>query len=283
MSNVVTAWQIKPENGSLLEPVVLKPAPLSLDQGTRLLPGGGYTTFRTFGRFRVLRLEEHFLRLEETARLAGKLVQLDREKISLGLHQALAAYPANEMRVRVTLDLERAPGTIYILVDELHTPGDEDYRQGVGVVTRQMQRQNPKAKLTSFISTASAVREKLPPGINEAVMIGEDGRALEGLSSNFFAVTSGVIWTAEQGVLSGITRSLVLEVIAEEGIPLRLEGVPAADLGRLDEAFITSASRAVLPVTIIDGQAVGDGLPGPVTRRLMEGYHNRLERELDSI
>ena len=185
--------------------------------------------------------------------------------------------------MRITLDLVQQPGMIYLLVEGLRTPGPEAYENGVRAVTRRMQRNNPKAKLTNFIETASTVRRELPAGIEEAIMIGEDGRVLEGLSSNFFAVRQGTIWTAEQGVLSGITRSFVLEVIREEGIPLWLEGLPQEELSGLDEAFITSASRAVLPVVEIDGRPVANGKPGLITRKLLQGYLNRLVQDLEKV
>ncbi len=287
MENTLTIWRFDRAGEHPAERITVDPTPASLDDATRRLPGGGYTTLRTFGRFRVLRMESHFVRLEETARLAGKPVHLDRAKIRRALHQALAEDPASRpgenVRVRMILDLEQQPGTIYILMDTLRTPDAHDYQAGVKAVTRRLQRENPRAKLTGFIETAAAVRREVPPEMNEAVMIGADGRALEGLSSNFFAVKDGEIWTAEQGVLSGITRSLVLEVIRELGIPVRWEGVRFEDMRRLDEAFITSASRAVLPVTEIDGQMVGDGKPGPITKRVMQGYWERVEEELETI
>jgi len=283
MQNEIAAWRLAPSNGSSLERLSFYPAPDTLDLATQQLPGGGYTTLRTFGRFRILRLEDHFTRLEETAQLAGRPVRLDRQRLVQALRQALSAFPNEDMRVRVILDLDQQPGTVYILIDALQTPQAEDYRRGVKAVTRRLQRENPKAKLTGFIDTAATIREELPEGINEAIMVGDKGCLLEGLSSNFFAVKTGVICTAEEGVLSGITRSLALEVIRAEGIPVRLEGVKLAELEDMDEAFITSASRAVLPVTEIDGKPVGDGLPGPVTRRLIVGYQERLAKDLDTI
>lgn len=283
MGNDIAVWKIGNTRKFVAEKIELQPAPTSLDDATGRLPGGGYTTFRTFDRFRVLRLESHYNRLEETARLVGKSMRLDRVKVGQTLYRALSLYPAKDMRVRVILDLEEQPGAIYLLVAALQTPELSDYQNGVKVVTRPLQRDNPKAKLTGFIETASAVRRDLPNGMNEAVMVGPDGRVLEGLSSNFFAVFGGAIWTAEKGVLSGITRSLVLDVIEEAGIPLQLEGINLDHLIHLEEAFITSASRAVLPVTEIDGQPVGNGFPGPITERLMRGYQDRLERELESI
>jgi branched-subunit amino acid aminotransferase/4-amino-4-deoxychorismate lyase len=169
------------------------------------------------------------------------------------------------------------------MLETLHIPSDEEYANGVRVVTYHLQRQNPKAKLTSFIETANHVRQSLPPGINEAVMIGEEGHLLEGLSSNFFAVLDHEIWTAEQGVLSGITRSMVLDVASQEGLTMHLEGLPAEKLSLVDEVFITSASRAVLPVTEIDGKPVGSGRPGVITLLLLRRYREMIEQALETL
>jgi len=282
MNNTIAVWRL-PYGSRAIEPVDLHPEPLSLDQGTQQLPGGGYTTFRTFDKFGILRLQDHYLRLEETAQLAGKPVNIDREILQQLLRKILGEYPSDEMRVRIILDLEQRQGDVFLLVDALHAPGALDYQQGVKAVTRQMQRNNAKAKLTRFISTASIIREQMPSGVNETIMISEDGCLLEGLSSNFFAILDGVIWTAEKDVLSGITRSMVLDAIQDEKIPLKLQGLPVDDLRSIDEAFITSASRAVLPVTSIDGAPVGDGSPGPITLRLLAAYRQRLEKDLDYV
>lgn len=281
MEAIIAVWKLSAQGQD--PPVRQAQTALTLDEAARQLPGGAYTTFRTFQGSRVLRLSEHFLRLEETARLAGYPLVVDRERIRAALQQAIANFSAQESRVRVTLDLEQEVGALYLLLEPLHVPPPAAYTQGVRVVTVPLQRQNPKAKLTGFIETASRVRQSLPAGVNEAVMIGPDGSLLEGLSSNFFAVVNGVIWTAEQGVLSGITRSLVLEAAQALGFPLRLESLPAKDLPAVAEAFITSASRAVLPVTVIDEQRVGNGQPGPVTLSLLQRYHEMIEQALETI
>ncbi len=275
----IAVWRTD-SSGEAIEEFHIEREPQTLDEATALLPSGGYTTFRTFGRFRVLRMESHFDRLEETARLAGKELRLSRDQMKRALFYALSKYSAKEMRVRMIVDLELQPGMVYILVASLHAPEDSAYQQGVRIVTLPLHRNNPKAKLTSFINTASVARQDLPAGINEAVMIGADGCCLEGLSSNFFAIKDGIVWTAEEGVLSGITRALILEIIHEENIPLKMEGIHSSQLPHLDEAFISSASRAVLPVTEIDGRPVGSGQSGPISRQLLEKYLNRIEADL---
>jgi branched-chain amino acid aminotransferase len=273
--DAITVEQSNPERVSLYAN--------SLDSAALQLPGGAYTTFRTFRHFHVLLMIDHFERLEETARLVGLPVRLNRERIRMALRYALDRFLSEEARVRVTLDLVQEVGTVYLTLEKLHVPSEVDYIQGVRVATRFMQRQNPKAKLTSFIETAARVRHALPAAINEAIMIGEDECLLEGLSSNFFAVLNGVVWTAEKGVLSGITRSMVLEAIQQLDIPLRLECLPVEKLALISEAFITSASRAVLPVTEIDGKQVGSGRPGPVTQRLLGRYRQIIEQSLETV
>jgi len=280
----VSVWQLMPAreySGEVL-PVQLDPAPASLDESSKMLPGGGYTTFRTFGSNRVMQFDSHFNRLEETARLAGKPVTLAADKVRAALRKAVKSFPSDEKRVRITLDLEQHMGSVYIAVEELRIPSPADYQQGVRTVTRQARRENPKAKLTNFIKTAGAIRKDLPPGVNEALMV-EDGMILEGLTSNFFALIDAELWTAEEGVLSGLTRALVLEEAAAAGLVVRLSPVPVESLPRAQEAFITSASRAVLPVVQIDDLLIGGGQPGVVTLDLLARYQARIEAETEAI
>jgi branched-chain amino acid aminotransferase len=155
-----------------------------------------------------------------------------------------------------------------------------------------MHRDNPRAKLTQFIATAAAYRAQLEAGVNEMLMIGEDGSILEGLSSNFFGVVGGVLRSANEGVLNGITRSVVLDLAKAAGIPVELRGVRYQDWPTLDECFITSASRGVLPVIQIDEHVIaplrgrrsaGPGQPGPITRRLVQEFTAWVQKELDEI
>ena len=276
----IEVWRLE---GTQILPVTLHQPVSSMDDASQAIPGGAYTTFRTYQHAKTLPLHEHFHRLEETASLARVPVQLDVTAIRRALHEIVNNYPADESRLRITVDLEQNPGRVYISIEALKVPSAQEYQQGVRVITRRLKRNNPKAKLTSFITTAASIRRELPAGVNEALMIDENDRVLEGLSSNFFAVQRGEIWTAGEGVLSGLTRAAVLEEIQQEGLPLHEHAITTADLFQLDEAFITSASRAVLPVVAIDHNTVDGGLPGMITRRLMRRFQERLNRSLEEI
>ena len=103
----------------------------------------------------------------------------------------------------------------------------------------------------------------------------EDGHVTEGTSSSAYIVRDGTIIThpLEGGhILPGIRRSLLLELAEAEGIPVRLRPFTPEEALAADEAFASAATFGVLPVTEIEGRQVGDGTPGPLTRRLRELY-----------
>lgn len=285
MSQNLRVWRLNPQPGPVsLEPVALPAQVNTLDGASACLPGGAYTTLRTYAGRKALRFSDHVRRLEQTAQLAGQPQQLEQDRLRLALRRALADWPqGQDARLRLTLDLERLPGDLYIFIEPLVVPGPQAYQQGVRLITTHLQRLLPKAKLTRFMDRSAPLRRALPPEVNDAIMLDAGGRFLEGLSSNFFAVLDGVLWTAEQEVLSGITRALVLECARCAGLPLRLEPPRLADLSNFAEAFITSSSRGVLPARQIDQTPIGMDCPGPVTRRLMEAFESSIQAQIEPI
>jgi branched-chain amino acid aminotransferase len=104
------------------------------------------------------------------------------------------------------------------------------------------------------------------------VLLNADGEVTEGPGFNLFAVCDGTLWTPATGILEGITRRTVLELAARGGIPTRIGMFGVERLQGADELFITSTAGGVMPVTRLDGVALGDGRPGPLTRTLREAY-----------
>jgi branched-chain amino acid aminotransferase len=278
----IVAWKVDFAADVQLTPLNFYPEPDTLDSSSAHLPAGAYTTFRTFFENKALHLQQHLSRLKETASLTNIPIELEENQTRTAIRRTIQGIPGDK-RIRLTLDLVDHPGTLYIQTEPLRIPSPDGYRRGVRTVTRVLQRENPKAKLTRFISMAGDVRQELPIGIHEALMLDPQGHILEGLSSNFFAVIGNEIWTEEEKVLSGITRSIVLEEAKVEGIPVYLNSISLKDLPKVKEAFITSSSRAVLPVTQIDYQMVGNGAPGPITLQLLKRYQERIQREVEPI
>ena len=271
-------------DGPVLSKILVPENVDSLDSATKLAPGGAYTTFRTFDRQRALHLEAHLDRLELTAALAGQPVQLDHKLLRRAIAQANEEVKqVGELRLRLILDLEHEVGEVYLCAEPFKVPPAEAYFHGVKVITCHLERALPKAKLTRFIAKAGPIRQSLPPGVNEAVMVNAEGQMLEGLSSNFFAVLDGEIWTAGEGVLDGITRALVLEAGRDLRIPMRMEPPEIKDLARFQEAFITSSGRGLLPVCQVDELAIGNGKPGPITLRVMASCNEHIQADLEAF
>ena len=262
---------------------ILDPEILTLDQASNALPAGAYTTFRTYQRNKALFLEEHFQRLEASAALAGQAIRLDIPALRRHIRTALEKFSAPEARVRLTIPLDSFLKRMYIFVSALSVPTPAQRERGVTVITADFQRELPAAKLSNFIQSSQPLRDRLKEGYEEILMVDDHNNILEGLTSNFYAVTNGVILTAGSGVLSGITRQIVLQIAAEEGYSIELVSPKLADFANFSETFITSSSRGVLPVTEINCHAVGSGQPGQITRSLMELYERRVAAEIEPI
>jgi len=137
-------------------------------------------------------------------------------------------------------------------------------------------------KTVGLLAPSLAKQQALDAGANDAWMV-QDGYVTEGTSNNVYIVHSNnVIQTRQLGneILSGITRDAVLRFAKESGFTVIEEPFTVDQVVAADEAFLTSASAFVVPVVSIDGQKIGNGEPGSVSKRLREIYINTaLQRE----
>jgi len=280
MSKNILAWSQEP--GGEIKPLSIDAT--SFDEASRILPEGAYTTFRTYGPGKVLGVSDHLARLRESAKLLGANIELSKNSLKKIMRVAIYDKSFSLKRIRLQINLNQPPvGQIFILAEELHTPDAQDYLQGVRVSTRTMHRDNALAKSTQFIHMAKKVRNETPNRDNEILMVGEEGEILEGLSSNFFGVIQGKVWTAEKGVLHGITRKIVLLACKRSGIEVVRRPVHLGMLQELSEAFITSASRGVLPISKIDDLDIGSATPGEVTKTLSLAFEALVQERLEAV
>jgi branched-chain amino acid aminotransferase len=249
----------------------------SLAAASQALPPGAYTTLRTYQGDRVVRLAQHVQRLVDSVRIRGQVASLNETDVRRLLAFALKSTRYPESRLRLTF----APPSLFVSVEPLEPLPESLYRDGAWCVTVPLRRDHPAAKDTRFITTASAAYQTLPPGAHEGLMVAEDGSILEGLSSNFFAILDGVLYTEDQRALHGITRSIVIE-LCQSLVPVSLTAIRVTELPRVTESFLTSVSRAILPVTRIDEVAVGRA-PGPVTGTLMRRFDATVNLEAVSV
>jgi branched-chain amino acid aminotransferase len=225
-----------------------------------------------------VRLDQHRRRLEDSAALRGRPGAIDPAALRRAVARALDAAGQEESRLRLTF----SPPRLFVAIEPFAPLPERLFEEGVACVTLDVRRENPRAKDTRFIATAQGAYGRLPAGVEEGLLLGEDGAILEGLSSNFFAVVDGALRTEGERALAGVTRSLVLEV-AGGLMPVVLRAVAPDERPRVDEAFVTSVSREVLPVVRIDDRLVGDGRPGPKTRAIMRAFADLVRHEAERL
>jgi branched-chain amino acid aminotransferase len=257
----------------------------------------GDSVYETIGTMygRLFALRDHLERLERSAQRIGLTVPL-RPVIERAVADTVAAAGNAESRVRVMLtrgtgqldlDPATAPDTrLIVIVAPLVAPTPEMVERGVAVAIVSIARNNPRAidpavKSGNYLNNVLALGEaRRRFQAHEAILCGGDGSVAEGASSNVFAVIGGEVRTppTEVGILDGITRAKVIDLCHEAGIPFAERRLQPDELRAADEVFLTSATRGVLPVTRVDDRPVGAGVPGPITRRLIDHY-DRLARQ----
>jgi branched-chain amino acid aminotransferase len=244
-------------------------------------PQGVYTVARTFRGDHALLFEAHLDRLEQSAWLSKIPRALDRQRLRATLRGLLheAAYPDAKFRITIP---QAAPDQLYIGIEPYQPAPADILQNGAHLSTTPLVRENPVVKTTAWMIIRKPAFNSLPADTYEAVLVSEDGHLLEGLSSNFYGVLDGVLRTAGNGVLEGITRRAILD-LAPAILPVRLDALHKRDLPRLTEALITSSGRGVVPVTAIDGQLVGDGHVGPIVTAITQGYNAWTDAHLEPI
>lgn len=243
----------------------------SLDAVTRQLPDGYYSTFRTFdGCMRVLGLKAHLRRLPDI-----NAASLRRQLILL-----LEPYRPGEARVRVMLTYE---GRVYISIEPLKPLPREIYEKGVHVKTTEIRRDSPRIKSTAFISASDVERKYIAEtGVFESLLM-KAGKILEGMTSNFFYVRDGVLYTAQRNILLGVTRRTVIRLARRQGVIVNYDMLPLNQLSAVSEAFITSSTRGIVPVVQVDDVLIDDGRPGRITQVLMSAYEENISRRLEKL
>lgn len=127
---------------------------------------------------------------------------------------------------------------------------------------------DPKIKALSRMHLDLASLQAKAAGMDVAIILDLDGHVTEGPGFNVFAVKGGSLFSPPDGILMGITRQTVFELAAEHAIPAREAALTAYDLHAADEVFLTSTAGGIMPLVEIDGRAIGDGKPGPVSQRI---------------
>lgn len=245
---------------------------------------GVYSALRTFAHHKFLSLDVHLDRTEKSMALLGWSYTLDRTRLCRVIDQICLTLPWENARVRFDVLPRAAPalGTEsreLVAVQPFTPPPERLYEEGVvAALADGLARAHPRAKTSDFPHRRAVYLQQMGTAAYELLLVDDHGRILEGTRTNFFAVRDGVLYTAGEGVLEGVTRAVILRLAGELGLPVRLEAVRVEEIDTLQEAAISGSSRDLLPVVQIGEQEVGNGRPGPITLRLLAAYRQYVEQ-----
>lgn len=252
-----------------------------LDRGF-IFADGVYEVIPVYnGRF--FRAQEHLQRLENSLNSIKLPNPLTREQWIETLETVVARNEGSEQSVY--LQVTRGPAkrnhnfpqdtqpTVFIMSEPLQALPPST---GVKAITCADTRwQYCDIKSIALLANVLLRQQAVEVGAAEAILIRE-GYVMEGAASNVFIVIDGVAITPpkSQYILPGITRDLIVEAMLEAQLPCREANIPEIQLRSADEIWVTSSTREILPVVMLDDKPVGDGQPGPVWTTVWQIYQD---------
>jgi D-alanine transaminase len=261
-----------------------------LDRGY-LFGDGVYEALRVYAGKPWLE-EDHFARLArslESLRIRG----VDVDRIRRQMHETIAAGPFREALVYLQVTRGVAPRhhafppgvkpTELLWVQELGDPYKEAREKGIIVsLVLDLRWKRCDIKSLNLLGNVLANQAAKEAGSAEAILCHTDGTITEASHSSFFGVIDGAIRTSpcSPDILPGVTRKLILDLAARTGIPVVQSPLHRHDLSRASELFLSGTSMEVCPVVRVDTLTIGNGKPGPVTRRLQEAFREKLREFL---
>ncbi len=254
----------------------------ALDRGF-LFGDAVYEVLRVYDG-KAWQLEEHLARLGrslEAIRIRG----IDLARLRGRIRQLIDAGPFREAIVYVQITRGAAPRKHVfpadatplelVFVQEFLDPYVQARQNGAAVISHaEVRWKRCDIKSTNLLGNVLAAQAAHEAGAVEAIFHDPDGTLTEGTHTSLFGVLNGKLLTAPAtpAILPGITRRLILRLAQEEGVPVEEHVLKLADLSVVSELFLTGTTSEVLPVVRVDARAIGDGRPGPITRRLQEAY-----------
>jgi D-alanine transaminase len=268
-------------NGQFLPIEAAKISPL--DRGF-LFGDGAYEVIPVYSR-RPFRLDEHLKRLQLTLdgirlpnpypidvwrTLVERIVaENDLDDQSVYIQVTRGADDKREQAFPAGV----AP-TVFIFTAALVTPSAAQRATGIAVLSALDNRWlRCDLKTVSLLANVLLRQQAIDAGCVEMIML-RDGYLTEGAASNIFVVKDGVLLAPpkDHRILPGITYDVVLELAAKHGMPYVVREISEAELRAADELWMTSSTKEVLPITTLDGKAVGSGRPGPAAQQMYAWY-----------
>jgi branched-chain amino acid aminotransferase len=235
---------------------------------------------------KVFRLQEHLNRLYKSAKAIMLEIPLAQEELSQIVIDAVKANGTPEAYIRLVVtrgvgDLGMNPRlcpkpSIILIVGEIQFYPEKCYAEGIALITSSIRRLNPdmidmRIKSLNYLNNILAKIEANQAGCLEAVLLNSKGYVTECTGDTIFILANGILKTppATDQALEGITRAVIMKLAADARIPVQETSMTQYDLYTAEECFLSGTGAELMSAIKIDGRIIGDGKPGPITRKIM--------------
>lgn len=269
----------------------------ALQYGTGVFEG--IRAYKTPEGTAVFRLGEHMERLEASARAYGIPMHYTADEWSQATLDLLRITELESAYIRPqvfyglgSIGLDPSANEVHNMIGAFQFGsylGEEGINKGISAMVSSWRRIShtsliPTAKGSGgYLNSMLAKQEATKAGYDEAILLNESGSVSEGSGMNIFLVNKGVAYTppVSAGILEGITRNTVIELLETEGVEVRLTDLARGSLYVAEEIFLVGTAAEVTPVRAVDGRTVGSGEPGPITRKAQDIYAAAVNGKLD--
>jgi D-alanine transaminase len=253
-----------------------------LDRGF-IFGDGVYEVIPTYSR-QTFRLDAHLARLQHSLDAIRLENPHHRDAWVERIERIIGAAPWEDLGVYLQVTRGPAPRdhafpeviqpTVFLMAMPLMPPAGDLVENGVAAITADDNRWGRcDIKSVSLLANVLLRQQSVDAGCAETILI-RDGLLTEGSASSIFLVNDGIILAPPQShlVLPGITYDVVLELARLHNLPHRIRPISETELRSAEEIWLTSSTKEVLAVTLLDGRVVGTGRPGPVFKRMHAAY-----------
>ena len=276
-------------NGELSE---LENAVVSVSDHAHLYGDGLFEGLRIYGG-KIFKLDEHLRRIYGGCRYMGIDMVISQDQLRSTILDVCAKAEISDgyIRLNVTrgsslgLDPRALDGiapNVMIMVSTLALYKAEDYEAGLDVITTSFRVMPPDSLdpglkcIGRYAANIMAKAQANRAGAGEGLMLNQQGFVAECTGDNLFIVRDGVLRTPHPsaGILKGITRGTVMNLARAQGVTVIEDMMTIIDIYEADEAFLTGTAAEVIPMVSLDGQPIGSGKPGPLTKKLMQLFRD---------
>lgn len=242
----------------------------------------GYGVFdylRTYNRV-PFHLHKHLSRFIASAKSIGLFVPKTISEIEVLITDMIAKVPADELSIKLILTggmsedqltFENTPTLAIAVYPFSALVTKTEYLRGFSLMITKHERILPESKTLVYLPAILALQEAKKLGFDDALYINASNHLLESTTSNFFAFKKDILYTPTKEILHGITREVIIS-IAKKHFQVCEEPVLYTELNVIDEIFLTSSNKEIVPVIAVDKYQIGTGLPGEKTKFLMKEF-----------